>query len=101
MQKTNAMSLEELSATPCWRKLSPGLKRVLTICFAETDFDMIAAVTKFESRASHDLQIDMARRVFVNEKVQAVIALYIFGFDLAAQQDVPLAPNTRFEVSQL
>jgi hypothetical protein len=93
MHKNNAMSLEELSATPCWRKLSPGLKRVLTLCFRDCDFNLIAAVAKFEPKASHDMQTDMARRIVENVSVQAAISLYVFGFDLEAQRDVPLAPT--------
>jgi hypothetical protein len=83
----------ELKSTASWRALPSNVQELLTTCIVDTNFDIVAAVAKMEPHASLELQTDLARRVLENGPVQEVIALYVFGLDLAEARKVPLAPD--------
>jgi hypothetical protein len=86
-------SVEELSAHPAWKQLSPELQLLLTFCFRDTDFDIVKAVNKCQpSGVSDNIQVDLARKILARSDVRAVIDLYVFGLDSFSLRDTPFAP---------
>jgi hypothetical protein len=91
MIKTS-ITFNELQTTAAWRALTPTLQRLLTICFTETDNDIVAALAMLEPTAEEDQILDAARRVL--KDVQDVVNLYVFGLDSHAMRGMPFAPES-------
>jgi hypothetical protein len=89
-----SITFNELKTTAAWQSLSLTLRRLLTICFVETDNDIVAALAMLEPTANTDQLQDAARRVMSDSTVQDVVNLYVFGFDSHAMRGMPFAPES-------
>jgi hypothetical protein len=73
-------SVEEVSATPFWKALSPAAKKILTLFFEDKDHDMADSVANFHGVAMTRAKAEtVAEHLLNDENVQKVIDLRYFG----------------------